>query len=329
MSYSRTSWPPSVTCPASTSQKRESKRQSVVLPPPEGPTMAVVVRSGMSQCDSVDNLLFAIGKRNLICMKIMELRRKFCAGNIHGRKVQNVRCLIHAGIHHPQQARLCAGLLQTFREQEGTDAEHDAVEKLHAAICVKHKRQHHDTHINELGNHILRQHQRHKLQLHVDVGIHIFLDGVVQPAVVPADQGVGLHFGNSLDKLQHLLHHCRVSGKFAAGRLLGFDLQGVIHGVVNGKTGNNEQSDSPIQRRNTARVITAVEKMPSVTSMTARVDTPEEIIHGVGGDGGDSAETVLVEIAHGKIPQMLGNLYALVSGRAVAAVRLQGGGCDI
>ena len=35
---------------------------------------------------------------------------------------------------------------------------------------------------------------------------------------------------------------------------------------------------------------------------------------------------VLVEIAHGQIAKMLGNLYALVSGRAVAAVRLQGGG---
>ena len=79
------------------------------------------------QRDSVDNLLFAIGKRNVICMKIMVLRRKFRAGNIHGGQIQNVRCLIHAGIHHPQKAGLCAGLFQPFREQEGADAEHDAV----------------------------------------------------------------------------------------------------------------------------------------------------------------------------------------------------------
>ena len=51
-----------------------------------------------------------------------------------------------------------------------------------------------------------------------------------------------------------------------------------------------------------------------------------EVIHGVGGDGGDSAETVLVEIAHGKIPQMLCDLYALVCCGGIAAVRLQGGG---
>ena len=44
---SRTSSPPSDTVPASTSQKRAIRFTSVVLPDPDGPTMAQLVRSGM------------------------------------------------------------------------------------------------------------------------------------------------------------------------------------------------------------------------------------------------------------------------------------------
>ena len=51
-----------------------------------------------------------------------------------------------------------------------------------------------------------------------------------------------------------------------------------------------------------------------------------EIIHRVGGYGGDCAQTVLVEIAHRQIPQMLGDLHTLICRGAVACVCLQGGG---
>ena len=47
MLYSRTSVPPSRMHPRFTSQNREIRWQSVVLPPPLGPTIAVDVRSGI------------------------------------------------------------------------------------------------------------------------------------------------------------------------------------------------------------------------------------------------------------------------------------------
>ena len=43
----RTSWPPSSTAPASTSQNRAMRFTSVVLPEPLGPTMAQLVPCGM------------------------------------------------------------------------------------------------------------------------------------------------------------------------------------------------------------------------------------------------------------------------------------------
>ena len=44
--YSRTSWPPTVILPPCTSQNRAIRLQSVVLPPPEGPTTAVMLPEG-------------------------------------------------------------------------------------------------------------------------------------------------------------------------------------------------------------------------------------------------------------------------------------------
>ena len=44
--YSRTSWPPTVILPPWTSQKRAIRLHRVVLPPPEGPTTAVVLPAG-------------------------------------------------------------------------------------------------------------------------------------------------------------------------------------------------------------------------------------------------------------------------------------------
>ena len=43
---SRTSAPPTLTAPEPTSQKRATRRAMVVLPLPEGPTMAHMVRAG-------------------------------------------------------------------------------------------------------------------------------------------------------------------------------------------------------------------------------------------------------------------------------------------
>ena len=43
---SRTSVPPTRTVPESTSQKRATRRAMVVLPLPEGPTIAHMVRAG-------------------------------------------------------------------------------------------------------------------------------------------------------------------------------------------------------------------------------------------------------------------------------------------
>ena len=107
--------------------------------------------------------------------------------------------------------------------------------------------------------------------------------------------------------------------------MLGSDLQCVIHGVVDGKTGNNEQSDTPVEQEHRQRHHCRGEDAFRDEHDHAGGHAGE-VIHGVGGDGGDSAETVLVEIAHGQIAQMLGNLYALVCCGGIAAVRLQGGG---
>lgn len=50
------------------------------------------------------------------------------------------------------------------------------------------------------------------------------------------------------------------------------------------------------------------------------------MLHGIGGDGGNIAETVLVEVAHRQITQVLGDLNSLDCRSAVTCFTLEHGG---
>ena len=107
--------------------------------------------------------------------------------------------------------------------------------------------------------------------------------------------------------------------------MLGSPLQCVIHGAVEGKTGHNEQAHPPIEQEHRQRHDRCGENALRDEHDHAGGHAGE-VIHRVGGHGGDGAEAVFAEIAHRQIAQMRGNLHAFVGGGAVAGIRLQGGG---
>ena len=63
--YSLTFLPPSSTSPLFTSQKRAMRLVSVVFPPPDGPTIAVVVCSGIFR--STPSMIVLFSYKNVIC----------------------------------------------------------------------------------------------------------------------------------------------------------------------------------------------------------------------------------------------------------------------
>ena len=60
-------------------------------------------------------------------------------------------------------------------------------------------------------------------------------------------------------------------------------------------------------------------RKPRVVTITTRVATFAHVFHGVGGDGRDLAEAVVIEPAHRQVAQVLGDLDAFVGAGAVAA----------
>ena len=72
---SRTSTPPTLTLPESTSQKRGTRLAAVVLPPPEGPTSATVEPAGTSKLMSTSASPEAPGYAKPTCSKEIEPSR--------------------------------------------------------------------------------------------------------------------------------------------------------------------------------------------------------------------------------------------------------------
>ena len=180
-------------------------------------------------------------------MKVMLLRPKLRTGNVHGRQAKNGHRLIHAGLNHAQQARLRSRLLQSFREQERANAEHDAVQQLHPSAGVEDKRQHHNAHINELGNNVLCQRQRQELQFHVRISGGVFIDRAFQTAIISASKRIGLYLGNAADVFQHALDHCRVTGELSSRRFLGLTLQGMIDKIIYHDPSDDQEPDAPVK----------------------------------------------------------------------------------
>ena len=107
---------------------------------------------GNIQRHTVDDRLFAIQEANVLRTVIAALRLDLRAGNIHGRQVQYGAGLPHAAVHHAQQTRLRARLLQPLGEQERADQQHTAAEQLHMAAGIEHERQRRNAHVDELGH---------------------------------------------------------------------------------------------------------------------------------------------------------------------------------
>ena len=79
------------------------------------------------------------------------------------------------------------------------------------------------------------------------------IHGGLQPAVIFSRKGIGFHFGNSLDKLQYPLNHCRITGQLSICRFFRPALQSVIDKVVDQQTCNDEQSNTPVKKKHRQR----------------------------------------------------------------------------
>ena len=276
----------------------------------------------------LQNGLAVVGKIHMGQSNILPLRRQFLPVNIHGLHIQDGVCLVHADVDGAEQGRKAPGRVQLLEEKEGADQHQKAVCKLHRAAEVKDDGSDADGNAGELVDDELRQHIKNRRYLHGKGSLAGFLHGTVYLRCGIVGQVEILDLGDALHIFQHLGNKPLVGMELPLGKGLLSPLHGGIDSEEQHQSGKRNKPHTPVKEEHHRRDDAGGQEAPRCDH-----DHPcgnvGHVLHGVGGDGGDLAETVVVEPAHGQIPQMLRNLNPLVGAGAVACTGLEHGGLHV
>ncbi len=141
-----------------------------------------------------------------------------------------------------------------------------------------------------------------------------------------------LDLGDALHIFQHFGDKPFVGTELALGKILLRPLHGGVNDKEQHQSHQCDQPHAPVKQehhhRNDAGGQEAAGRDHNDTGSYIG-----HILHGVGGDGRDLTQAVVVEPAHGEVAQMLRDLDALVGADAVTCLGLEHGGlhvdCDV
>lgn len=259
---------------------------------------------------------------------VFAFRRKLLPFNVHGLYAQNCVCLIYADVDGAEQSRKAPGRIQLFKENEGADEHQKAIRQLHGAAEIEYDGGSADGDAGELIGNELRQHIKNRRNLHGKGRPARFLHSAVYLRSGVVSQVKILDLGDALHIFQHLGHKPLVGVELPLGKGLLRPLHGGVDGEEQYQSRQRDKSHTPVKEEHHHRNNAGGQEASRCDHNHACGDI-RHIFHGVGGDGGDLAETVVVEPAHRQIPQMLRNLNPLVGAGAVACTGLEHGGLHV
>ena len=156
----------------------------------------------------------------------------------------------------------------------------------------------------------------------------IVFQGFLQGAVAPSGEVEGLHHAHALHIFQHLGHKPLVGIELPLGKGLLRPLHGSVDGEEQQQSRQRNKPHTPVKEEHHRCDDTGGQKPARCHHDHAGGDI-RHVFHGVGGDGRDLAEAVVIEPAHRQVAQVLGNFDAFVGAGAVAAYGLQHGGLHV
>ena len=259
---------------------------------------------------------------------VLPLRSQFLAVNVHGFYAQNCACLIYADVDGSEQSRKASGRIQLFKENEGADEHQKAIRQLHGAAEIEYDGSGADGNTGELVDDELRQHIEHRWEFHGKGRLAGLLHSAVYLRCGIVGQVKIFDLGNALHIFQHLGDKPLVGIELPLGKGLLRPLHGGVDGEEQHQSRQRDKPHAPVKEEHHHRDDAGSKEPPRCDHNHACGDI-RHIFHGVGGDGGHLAETVVVEPAHRQIPQMLRNLNPLVGAGAVACTGLEHGGLHV
>ena len=264
----------------------------------------------------------------MVKFNVLPLRRQVFAIDVHRFYVQNGVRLIYADVDGAEQSRKAPGAVQLFKEDEGADEHQKAIRQLHGAAEIEYDGSSADGNAGELVDDELRQHIEHRRDLHGKGRPAGFLHRAVYLRCRVVGQIEILDLGDALHIFQHLGHKPLVGVELPLGKGLLRALHGGVDGEEQHQSRQRDKPHTPVKQEHHHRDDAGSKEPPRCDHNHACGDI-RHIFHGVGGDGGDLAQAIVIEPAHRQIPQMLRNLNPLVGAGAVACTGLEHGGLHV
>ena len=278
--------------------------------------------------NAVNSLSLVVRELHILHINIITIRGNIFSVNIHSRHIQHRVCLAYIQVNISQECRVTASTVQCAEQNKGSNDHDHGVQQFHCAVQIKRNGYARNDHADELGCQTLQEHDGDKGNLRFYVCCCVFVDGLIQSLALFSGQIVRLDFRNALNVLQHLFHQLAVRSILYRCDRLCFLLQVAVDGKEQEHTNYGDAANPQVKvqnhQRNHHRGQNALGHHHDNTGGNIC-----QSLHAVGGDGGDIAKAVLVEVAHREILQMLGNFNAFVGTGAVSSLALEHGGAVI
>ena len=242
--------------------------------------------------------------------------------------MQNRVCLIHTNVDRTEQGRKAPGGVQLLKENEGADQHQKAVCKLHSAAEVKADGSGADGNAGELVDDELRQHIKNRRYLHGEGSLAGFLYSPMHLGCGIVGQVKILDLGDALHIFQHLGHKPLVGIELPLGKGLLRPLHGGVDGEEQQKSHQCYKPHTPVKEEHHDRDDAGGQEAPRCDHYHAGSHI-RHVFHGVGGDGRDLAEAVVIEPAHRQVAQVLGDFDAFVGAGSVARTGLEHGSLHV
>ena len=204
----------------------------------------------------------------------------------------------------PQQGGEGTHGFQAFKDHEGGNHHHDAVEQRHGAVKIELQGENAHQHAGQLGGDVLDGDPGHDGEFHRGVGVPLLIDGGVQLLGAAVGHGVVLDFGNTLHIFDHLGNQVLIRPVLAGSQRNGRLLHDGVEQQEEQDAGHQDQADPPVKAQDKDGDHGGGQDALGGDHDDAGGHVRQGF-HGVGGDVGNGAQGVAVEETHGQVAQRL------------------------
>ena len=280
---------------------------------------------GDCKAHMIQNGPLPIGKRDILKPDRSILWTKFRSVNIHHRRIIDGIGLIHRGTQHLEIVRHIPGALQLRVKHERGNKHQQAPCQRQAPFGIECQGAHGQRHGKYAHCDLPRPHPGDYGAFQPQGLFTAFIHGFLHSLAAVLIQAVSLYHTHALDVLQYRLHQLHLGALAGRPRLEQRPLAQFRNQQIGKNPPDSQQAEPPVYKQDCKTHGQSVEEPADDTDQAAG----GVILHisQCGGDyGGNVAQGVVIEVAHGDIAQPVSDMNPLFRHHEIACLCLRIGG---